>query len=140
MRTLTNKLNERLNGLNKEDYQLLLYCTLLAIFLQLDSIHCKLFANYYKIENLISYDRNGLLLILSIIFGIIDCFLSYKIYKLVYNLPAVNVDIEITNHFISSIKVKGLKKLLQFPAFFMMIVSSISILYDIYCIISKFIF
>lgn len=142
MRTLTKKLNERISALSKEDYDLLLYCMLFMISWKLDSMHCQLLANYYgcQVADLLSYDKNIWLILLSMIFGIVDLFLGYQIFKLTYHAPTCNVDVTIANGFITSIKIKSFKKLLMYPATYVILISVISILYDLYEILSKFIF
>lgn len=142
MRTLTKKINERIIHLSNEDYKLLIYCLLLVISWKLDSIHCNILASYYgcEISQLLSYDRSGLLILLSMLFGIVDLFLGYQIFKLAYHAPTCNVDVTITNGFITSIKIKGFKKLLMYPVTYVILISVISILYDLYEILSKFIF
>lgn len=129
MRTLTNKLNERINTLSTEDYQLILYCALLIISFLLDYIHCQLIANYYGclVADLQYYDRGILLILLSIAFGVVNLVLSYKICNLVNH---VRVEITITNGFITSIK--GIKRLLLYPAQLILFISVCSIMYDLF--------
>lgn len=134
LRAMTNKLNERINRLSREDCQLMLYCLCFLVVWQLDRFHCELRAKYYgcSVSQLLSYDRSWWLILLSIIFGVADLFLAYKVFKLVHKVP-VKVDIiAINTAFLPSIKVTGLKRLLLKPlAIYVMLISGISILYDL---------
>ena len=129
MKALTQKLNERINTLTREDYMLLLYCIALMISWTLDSMYCKALANYHgcQVGETLYYDKTIWMILIGLIFSVVDFFFGYKIWKIAHEAPAM--EITITNGFLTS--VKGLKKLLKFPASFVMLISIIAILYDI---------
>lgn len=134
LRVMTNKLNVRIAQLTREDCQLMLYCLCFLVVWQLDRLHCELREQYYgcSLSQLLSYDRSWWLILLSMVFGIADLFLAYKVFKLVRKVP-VRVDITgINANFLPSIKVTGLRKLLLKPlAIYVMAISIVSILYDL---------
>lgn len=136
MKALAKELNERINKISIEDCKLMAYCMLFLLSWALDTLHNKLLANYYgcSIAQLLSYDRGGLLILLSLAFGIVNLILCYKIIKATYNAP---IEITIVNHI--PVKIKGAKRLLSGIAIYYLIISAISVLYDFYDIISSFI-
>lgn len=133
LRVMTNKLNERISRFSREDCQLMLYCLCFLVMWQLDRFHCELQAQYYgcSVSQLLSYDRSWWLILLSMVFGITDLFLAYKVFKLVRKVR-VNVDITVIDTaLLPSIKITGLRKVLQPLAVYVMVISGISILYDL---------
>lgn len=133
LRGMTNKLNERISRLTKEDCQLMLYCLCFLVVWQLDRLHCELQAQYYgcSVSQLLSYDTSWWLILLSMVFGMVDLFLAYKVFKLVHKVP-VKVDITVTDtSFLPSIKVTGLKRMLKPLAICVMVISVISIFHDL---------
>lgn len=133
LRAMKNKLSERINRLSREDCQLMLYCLCFLVMWQLDRFHCELQAKYYgcSVSQLLSYDRSWWLMLLSMVFGITDLFLAYKVLKLVRKVR-VNVDITVSNTaLLPSIKITGLRKVLQPLAIYVMVIAGTSILYDL---------
>lgn len=86
MKELIRELNERINGLSKQNYNLILYVALYVSATRLYSIYQELLARYYgyAVEELIQCDLSEPLVILSIVLAILCVITICKLLKHIY--------------------------------------------------------
>lgn len=132
MRRLARKLNERINQLPTEVYKAWFYTLLFIVSLQIDALYCRYLENFYGTpEYYFNHMRGWLAIVISLVFGMVDFYLSKKIMQYASKVRFDIITISINGVF-SGIQINGKTKILQYVAHYCYFISIGSILYDCY--------
>ncbi len=133
MKKLAKRMNERINQLPRDVYKTWLYTLTFIISMQMDALYCWYLNDFYGTSDyFFTHMRGGIAISISLIFGIVDIYITKKI---MYYAGKIYFHIQIvffTDGIFPDIRIEGKTGILKYLAYYCWIISIISIVYDAY--------